>query len=61
MFMELQFDDIIFGVFPKVGADMTDAFYFLPKNSVGDFIDMFMQMLEVSFTYVISPHSDSFT
>ena len=44
MFMELQFDDIIFGVFPKVGADMTDAFYFLPKNSVGDFIDMFMQI-----------------
>ena len=35
---------------------MTDAFYFLPKNSVGDIIDMFMQMLEVSFTYVISLH-----
>ena len=41
---------------PKVGAHMTDAFYFLPKNSVGDIIDMFMQMLEVSFTYVISLH-----
>ena len=50
MFMEFQFEDIIFGVFPKVGAEMLEAFGFWPKNSVGDIIDMFMQMLEVSLT-----------
>ena len=49
MFMELQFVDIVFGIFPKVGADVMYAFNFWPKNSVGDIIDMFMQMLEVGF------------
>ena len=51
MFMEFQFEDIIFGIFPKVGAEMSYAFDHWPKNSVGDIIDMLMQMLEVSFTY----------
>jgi hypothetical protein len=50
MFMELQFEDIIFGIFPKVGADVKYAFNFSPNNSVGDIIDMLMQMLEVSYT-----------
>ena len=49
MFMELQFVDIVFGIFPKVGADVAYAFNFSPKNSVGEIIDMFMQMLEVRF------------
>ena len=49
MVMEFQFEDIIFGVFPKAGGDMSLAFGFWPNNSVGDVIDMLMQMLEVSF------------
>ena len=49
MFMEFQFEDIIFGIFPLVGAEMVYAFSFWPNNSVGDIIDMLMQMLEVSF------------
>ena len=56
MVMELQFEDIIFGIFPRVGGDMSLAFGFWPNNSVGDIIDMLLQMLEVSFyfTYVVS-------
>ena len=50
MIMEFQFEDIVFGIFPKVGADVMYAFGFWPNNSVGDIIDMLMQMLEVSFT-----------
>jgi hypothetical protein len=50
MIMEFQFEDIIFGIFPKVGADVMHAFGFWPDNSVGDIVDMLMQMLEVSFT-----------
>ena len=50
MFMEFQFEDIVFGIFPKVGAEALFAFGHWPKNSVGDVIDMLMQMLEVSFT-----------
>ena len=51
MVMEFQFEDIIFGIFPKAGGDMSLAFGFWPNNSVGDVIDMLMQMLEVDFTY----------
>jgi serine/threonine protein kinase len=49
MFMEFQFEDIVFGIFPLVGGEMLDAFGYWPKNYVGDIIDMIMQMLEVSF------------
>ena len=48
MFMEFQFEDIVFGIFPKVGAEMSYAYGFWPNNSVGDIIDMLLQMLEVS-------------
>ena len=56
MVMEFQLEDIIFGIFPKAGGDMSLAFGFWPNNSVGDVIDMLMQMLEVTFyfTYVVS-------
>ena len=50
MFMELQFEDIIFGIFPLVGAEMTYLFGYKPNNSVGDIIDILLQMLEVSVT-----------
>ena len=57
MFAEFQFEDIIFGVFPKVGGEMLDAYGSWTKNSVGDIIEMLMQMLEVSFTFHILPFS----
>ena len=50
MFMEFQFEDIVFGIFPLVGGEMSYAFGFWPNNSVGDIIEMLMQMLEVSLT-----------
>ena len=54
MFMEFQFEDIVFGIFPKVAADVMYAFGIWPYNSVGDIIDMLLQMLEVSFTQDMS-------
>jgi hypothetical protein len=54
MFMEFQFEDIVFGIFPLVGAEMSYLFGYWPNNSVGDIIDMLMQMLEVSFTLDMS-------
>ena len=54
MFMEFQFEDIVFGIFPKVGGSMSYAYGYWPNNSVGDIIDMLMQMLEVSLTLDMS-------
>ena len=60
MFAEFLFEDIIFGLFPKVGWEVKSAFGFWAKNSVGDIIEMLMQMLEVSFTFhIIMPISQS--
>jgi hypothetical protein len=52
MFMEFQFGDIVFGIFPMVGAHMLYAFG--SNNSVGDIVNILTQMLEVSFTSDIS-------
>jgi len=62
MFMELQFEDIIFGIFPKVGAEITYAYGYWPNNSVGDIIDMLMQMLEaLEFIHDLNiAHRDAF-
>ena len=54
MFMEVQFEDIVFGIFPKVGAEALYAFGYWPKNSVGDIVDILLQMLEVSSTWDMS-------
>ena len=54
MFLEFQFEDIVFGIFPKVGGEVVNAFRFWPNNSVGDILDMLMQMLEVSLTLELS-------
>ena len=59
MFAEFQFEDIIFGIFPKVGEEMTCMYGYWAKNSVGDIIEMLMQMLEVSFTFHVLPLSQS--
>jgi len=48
---QFQFDDIIFGIFPRVGGMMGDAFSCWPQNSVGDVMDMLLQALEVSQAY----------
>lgn len=47
----IQFDDIVFGLFPRSGFSLAMAYGFWAKNSAGDVIDMVMQALEVnSFT-----------
>ena len=47
MFSEFQFEDIVFGFFPRVAGTLRDAYRYWAKNSVGDIVDMIMQMLEV--------------
>ena len=47
MFQQLVFEDIVFGVFPKIGARIFDMVGRWAKNSVGDVLEMVMQMLEV--------------
>lgn len=43
----VYFDNITFGVFPRVGCRMQEAYGFWAKNSVGDVLDMILQCLEV--------------
>lgn len=50
MFGEFLFEDLVFGIFPKVGGTMIEAYDSWTKNSVGGIIDMVMQMLEVRLT-----------
>lgn len=47
MIDEVRIGHLVFGVFPFVGATMTDAWDNWPQNSVGDILDMFIQALEV--------------
>jgi hypothetical protein len=54
MFMEFQFEDIVFGIFPLVGAEMSILFGYWPYNSVGDIIGILLQMLEVSLNLNMS-------
>ncbi|KAF9560899.1 hypothetical protein CPC08DRAFT_636081, partial [Agrocybe pediades] len=46
MLYEIHLEDIVFGVFALVDASMTVAYNYWPKNSVGDLLDMTLQMLE---------------
>ncbi|OSD08291.1 hypothetical protein PYCCODRAFT_1400633 [Trametes coccinea BRFM310] len=46
LFDTIDFADITFGVFPKVGFRVADAYGFWAQNSVGDIIDMLRQCLE---------------
>ena len=55
MLAEFQFEDIVFGFFPKVGGSLKFAYDFWPKNSVGDIVDMILQMLEVCWTVIFAP------
>jgi len=51
MLAEFNFEDIIFGLFPKAGGSMKEAFDYWAKNSVGDVVEMLMQALEVGATF----------
>ncbi|KAG5641549.1 hypothetical protein DXG03_004795 [Asterophora parasitica] len=63
MFAEFQFEDIVFAVFPKVGATLREAYCSWPNNSVGDVVDMIMQMLEDAFrdNFVLEWQPESLT
>jgi hypothetical protein len=47
MLQEFQFEDITFGIFPKVGAQVSSVYGSWARNSVGDIVEILMQMLEV--------------
>lgn len=47
MFQQFVFEDIVFGLFPKIGARVSDMVGRWAKNSVGDVLEMVIQMLEV--------------
>ncbi|PPR02958.1 hypothetical protein CVT24_012152 [Panaeolus cyanescens] len=46
MLEEMIFEDITFGVFPRLDATLSDVFSRFYKTSVGDALDMIMQALE---------------
>ena len=48
MLDEFAFQDIVFGIFPRVAVSLDRAICSWPKNSVEDVVYMFMQALEVS-------------
>ena len=44
---EFVFEDIMFGVFPKTDGSFEEAWGSWTRNSVGDILDMLLQILEV--------------
>ncbi|KAI9069072.1 hypothetical protein FKP32DRAFT_1560428 [Trametes sanguinea] len=57
-----ELEDITFGVFPRIGGTMTDAYESWAENSVGDIVDMMIQCLE-ALAYLHSirvAHRDAF-
>ena len=49
---EFVFEDIVFGVFPKTGGLFEEAWRAWTRNSVGDILDMLLQILEVIIFYI---------
>lgn len=47
LFELFELEDITFGIFPRVGFSLADAYDSWAENSVGDVIDMVLQCLEV--------------
>ncbi|KAI9069070.1 hypothetical protein FKP32DRAFT_91347 [Trametes sanguinea] len=62
LFDTIHFEDITFGIFPKVGFRVADAYGSWAQNSVGDVIDMLRQCLEaLSFLQAAGvAHRDAF-
>ncbi|KAF8161987.1 kinase-like domain-containing protein [Pholiota molesta] len=62
MLSEFQFEDIIFGIFPKVGAELRDLYGNWARNSAGDVVEVMMQMLEaLAFIHKLNiAHRDAF-
>ncbi|KAH9900811.1 hypothetical protein C8Q73DRAFT_219752 [Cubamyces lactineus] len=58
----LGYEDIVFGVFPKVGFRVWEAYDGWPENSVGDVVDMIVQCFEaLSFIHQWNiAHRDAF-
>ncbi|KAI0374615.1 hypothetical protein BV20DRAFT_1048669 [Pilatotrama ljubarskyi] len=58
----VEFEGITFGVFPKVGFRMLEAYGYWAKNSVGDVVDMILQCLEaLAFIHSLGiAHRDAF-
>ena len=48
----IELDDIVFGVFPKVGASVNLAYNRWTKPSVADILDIIVQCLEVIDTHL---------
>ena len=48
----IEFEDIAFGLFPMSGFSLAEAYNGWAQNSVGDIVDMILQALEVSPSYV---------
>ncbi len=44
----LDYQDVTFGIVPKIGFSMFGAYGLWAENSVGDLVDMIMQCIEVS-------------
>ena len=53
----LDYEDIVFGVFPKVGFRVWEAYDGWPENSVGDVVDMIVQCFEVRTIQVLPSES----
>ncbi|KAF8161983.1 hypothetical protein BJ912DRAFT_302905 [Pholiota molesta] len=62
MFSEFQFEDIIFGIFPKAGWDTWYLYGRWARNSAGDIVEIIMQMLEaLAFIHKLNiAHRDAF-
>jgi len=48
MIEEIQFEDIVLGIFPKIGGWL--GHHNWAANSVGDMLNIIMQMLEVRYS-----------
>ncbi|KAI0766325.1 hypothetical protein BD413DRAFT_615127 [Trametes elegans] len=59
----IDFEDITFGVFPRVGSRLVEAYGIWAENSVGDIVDMIMQCLEaLGFLHGLGiAHRDAFS
>ncbi|KAJ3008173.1 hypothetical protein NUW54_g3256 [Trametes sanguinea] len=58
----IDFEDITFGVFPKIGDTLVDAYGGWAENSLGDVLDMILQCLEaLGFVHGMRiAHQDAF-